>query len=133
MSVSMPTAVTEPRAKTIVDAASYAIVHMGAALSVGMLIEQLVPPSEEDEEITDTLLRASAQVLANGIFVYAASKVLDSSQDPTGGILFTWGLIVSQPSLTVRLQALSSHVADAVSQLAPSWLSGGSEAEAPSR
>ena len=119
--------------KTIVDAASYALVHVAAALGVGMILEHLVPPPEAEEEPTDTLLRASAQVLANGIFVFAASKMLDSSQDPTGGILFTWALMVSQPSLSQRLHALSSQLVDAASQRLASLQHGETEAEAPSR
>jgi uncharacterized membrane protein YgdD (TMEM256/DUF423 family) len=122
-----------PTPKTIVDAASYALVHTAAALAVGMAIENIVPGLSEDEEATDTLLRAAAQVLANGICVFAAAKILDSSQDPTGGILFTWALMVSQPTLSARLHALSSQLVDAASQQIASLRSGAREAEAPSR
>jgi uncharacterized membrane protein YgdD (TMEM256/DUF423 family) len=122
-----------PRTKTIVDAASYALVHTASAMAIGLFVEHLVPAMQEDEPPTDTLLRAAAQVLANGVLVFAAAQVLDSSQDPTGGILFTWALMVSQPSLSARMQHLSSHLVDAVSRTAASLPSAVREAAAPSQ
>lgn len=116
MDDALPGALLVAPPKTIVDAASYALVHTAAAMATGLMIERIVPGLSDDEQPSEMLLRAAAQVLANGVMVFGASKVLDSSQDPTGGILFTWGLIISQPTLTHRLQTLSAHLVDAASQ-----------------
>jgi hypothetical protein len=60
--------------------------------------------------------------VANGIAVFGASRLLDGSNDPTAGILFTWALMITQTTLTERLRclggSLAAHLASAVPVLA---------------
>jgi hypothetical protein len=54
--------------------------------------------------------------------------VLDGSNDPTAGILFTWALMITQTTLSERLRRLggelAAHLASAVPQLAKGSAAG---------
>ena len=102
---------------TLVNAISYSVVHAAAGVVVGGALQTAVPRVSEVEQPTETLKLAVVQAVLNGLAVFAAGKVLDSANDPTAGILFTWALIVTQPTLSERMRALSGHAGAAVLQL----------------
>jgi hypothetical protein len=96
---------------SVVDAMAYALVHATAGVAVGTALQAILPPVSDEEAITDTLAMASVQAVANGIAVFAASRMLDGGNDPTAGILFTWALMITQTGLTERMVRLSSELA----------------------
>jgi hypothetical protein len=86
---------------------------------VGTALQAAVPPLSDTESLQDTLAMAAVQAVANGIAVFGASRLLDGSNDPTAGILFTWALMITQTTLSERLRRLGGELAFHVALLLP--------------
>lgn len=99
------------------EAASYAIMGALTGVAAGSAITALLPRVAEDDFTQASLAVAGAQVVLNGVAVAFASKWLDPlGQDPTGGVLFTWALIETQPVLASRFKHIELKLTDMLSK-----------------
>jgi hypothetical protein len=114
---------------SIADAATYTVAQSIGGVLMGTLINQAIPPLADLEPIEQTIALATLQSVLNGCSVAAGMWLFNrSGSDPTGGLMFIWAHLVTQPGLTDRLTLLSSELGAHVRQFAPtagaSWLSG---------
>jgi hypothetical protein len=109
-----------------VDAVAYALVHATAGVVVGTALQAAMHPLSDAEALPDTVAMAAVRAVANGIAVFAASRLLDGRNDPTACILFTWALMITQTTLTERLRRLGGELAAHLASVVP-VLSTGAE------
>jgi hypothetical protein len=106
---------------SIADAATYTVAQSIGGVLMGTLINQAIPPLGDLEPIEQTLALATLQSVLNGCSVAAGMWLFNrSGRDPTGGLMFIWAHLVTQPGLTDRLTLLSSELGVHVRQYVPS-------------
>lgn len=87
--------------------ALYTVVSGTAGLMSGMAIDALTDPVIDDNTLIQTTHAAATMLLLNGFVVALASQRLQ--EDPTGGMVFFWTLIASQPKVMRLVRDLADH------------------------
>jgi hypothetical protein len=98
---------------SLAAAASHSLVGVATGIVVGALISLAVPGIQSNEAPQQLLLITATQAIVNGVAIAAASQLLDGSNDPTHGMLFTWALIMTQPEMSKRITMLAGDLGDA--------------------
>mmetsp|Transcript_16335 Transcript_16335/g.41634 ORF Transcript_16335/g.41634 Transcript_16335/m.41634 type:complete len:126 (-) Transcript_16335:198-575(-) len=105
---------------SIASAATYTVTQSAGGIVIGALINQAIPALADLEPIEQTIALVALQAVLNGGSVAAGMYLFNRTQnDPTGGLMFIWALIVTQPGLTDRMRLLASELGVHVRQYAP--------------
>jgi hypothetical protein len=106
---------------SIALSATYSLTQATGGLVVGTLLDHAIPKFSEDEPLEQTIALLSLQAVINGGAVATGMYLFNrGGADPTGGLLFIWSLIMTQPGLSDRISLLSSALGQHAKQLAPS-------------
>ena len=97
------------------------VTHVAVGLSVGALIEGVLPAKEDGASLKQQIFEAVVQLGLNGAALVALTTFLQSN-DPTFGIPFSMALWEAQPELKERIRLLSdvakAQALSAVQQMA---------------
>lgn len=106
---------------SIALAATYTLTQSAGGILMGTLLNQAIPSLGDLEPIQETLALVALQAILNGGSVAAGMYLFNrDGADPTGGLMFIWSLLVTQPGLTDRIKLLSSELGFHVRHIAPS-------------
>ena len=92
------------------------ISHVVLGVSIGSLIESLLPREPDNASVKQKVFEAVVQVGLNGAALSLVSSFLQND-DPTFGIPFSMALFEAQPELGARIRSLGAVIKDQVSQL----------------
>lgn len=81
------------------------LVHLGAGLAIGTMIEAILPRFNQSASLMTILFETGVQVGLNGVVLASVGQYL-SDGDPTYGIPFSLALAQSQPELRSRIEFL---------------------------
>ena len=84
------------------------ITHVAVGLSVGALIESVLPAREDGACLKQQIFETVVQVGLNGAALAALGSLLQSN-DPTYGIPFAMALFEAQPELKARVHSLGDE------------------------
>lgn len=99
------------------SAIQISIGHTVLGVSVGALIEGLLPKFTEGASLPSQVFEALVQVGLNGAALVSVSSYLRDG-DPTHGIPFSFALFQAQPELGHRIASLATVVRQQVAQAA---------------
>lgn len=91
------------------------ITHVALGVSVGSVIEGLLPKFSDTSSLQQQLFEVLVQVGLNGAALSSVSSFL-RNDDPTFGIPFSMALFEAQPELGVRIRSLSAVAKEMVVQ-----------------
>jgi len=98
-------------AGAIIPAAGYAVTTAATGYAIGFAIEHVSALSTSPRDFSpEGLLKTTAAVAVNGVFVMAASRLLGAQDDPTGGVLFSMALMGARPRLFAKFQKGSNEI-----------------------
>jgi len=107
---------------TTAQSIQVSVTHVALGITVGSVIEGLLPRLNEGASLQQQLFEALVQVGLNGAALSLVSTYLRNG-DPTFGIPFSMALFESQPELGARIRSLAvvakDQVARAVQQTGP--------------
>ena len=91
------------------QAISTSVVHAAAGLSTGSAIELLLPRHSESKPLWETVLTTAVQLALNGVAIsYSADYLQD--RGGTGGFIYSYTLMESQPELAQRVRYLGESL-----------------------
>lgn len=92
------------------------IVHVALGITIGTIIEAVLPDVASSASVSMQALEAAVQVALNGVMLASVGAIL-TDDDPTFGIPFSLALFEAQPGLLKRLAVLSRTARSQVDQV----------------
>lgn len=91
------------------QAVNTSVVHAAAGLSTGSAIELILPRHTDGKAVWETALTTVVQLALNGIAISVSADYLQDRAG-TGGFIYSYTLMESQPELAKRVRSLSEMI-----------------------